>query len=124
LQGVEGRIKLYPRLGQTSADGIGESEKERVARSEDNNVVVGLVTGKYRVERDSDIDPFRPFGKEGGDDVMVTQAPRKDLTLAYQYLYRGWEIRSRAVVQTDDNELGGMMVICHVFKFLMGFLSF
>ena len=55
---------------------------------------------------------------------MVTQAPRKDLTLAYQYLYRGWEIRSRAVVQTDDNELGGMMVICHVFKFLMGFLSF
>ena len=64
------------------------------------------------------------LGEEVGDDVMVTQAPRKDLALTYQCLYRGWEIRSRAVVQTDDNELGGMMVICHVFKFLMGFLSF
>jgi hypothetical protein len=65
-------------------DGIGEAEKQRVARSENDYFGMFLVTGEYRIQRDGDVYPYGIFRQISVYQFVMTFSSREEFPLRNQ----------------------------------------
>ena len=101
LERIFGRENAQRSLRQTAADGIGEAEKERIARGENNYVPNAFITRENLVQRHGDINPAGLRRQKVLHYLMMAHAAREHACRGDDLHHLRREKRFASVSQAD-----------------------